>query len=154
MRAQAAGEQAVAVGHVHDVRTVHPGRRKAARGQFGPVFQVAGRVAHHHRLARGAAGGVQAHDVFSGHGEQAVGIVVAHILLFGEGQEPQVRQGLDVRGGDSDLVEAFAVKGHIGVHAVAEIAQAAQLQRFQLLAGQGFLFDIEEHGPLLIIWRN
>ena len=46
--------------------------------------------------------------------------------------------------------KAFAVKGHVGVNTVAQITQAAQLQRLQFFAWQSFLFDVEKHGPLLL----
>ena len=146
MGAQAAGEQAVAVGHVHDVRLVDAGGGQAAAGQFGPVVQVAGGIAHHHGLAGGAAGGVQADDVVTGHGEQAEGVIVAQVLLFGEGQVLQIGQALDVAGFDAALVKAFAVEGHIGIDTGTKILQAAQLQGFDILAGQRFFLDVENHG--------
>ena len=144
--AQTAGEQAVAVGHMHDVRLVDAGGGQAAAGQFGPVVQVAGGIAHHHGLAGGAAGGVQADDVVTRHGEKTEGIVIAQVLLFGEGQVLQIGQALDVAGLDTALVEAFAVERHIGIDTGAKVLQTAQLQGFDIFAGQRFLVDIENHG--------
>ena len=131
---------------MHDVRLVDAGGGQAAAGQFGPVVQVAGGIAHHHGLAGGTAGGVQADDVVTRHGEQTEGIVIAQVLLFGEGQVLQIGQALDVAGFDTALVKAFAVKRHIGIDTGAKVLQTAQLQGFDIFAGQRFLVDIENHG--------
>ncbi|KAG0757621.1 hypothetical protein G6F22_019899 [Rhizopus arrhizus] len=77
MRTQAAREQAVAVGHVHRVAGFAAGRTDRTRDQIGPVVQIALGVAHHRRLARGAAGGVDTRDPFTRNGEHAEGIVLA-----------------------------------------------------------------------------
>lgn len=92
------------------------------------------------------AGGVQADDVVTRHGEKTEGIVIAQVLLFGEGQVLQIGQALDVAGLDTALVEAFAVERHIGIDTGAKVLQTAQLQGFDIFAGQRFLVDIENHG--------
>ena len=60
VRAQAASEQAVAVGHMHHVTGPATGGADAAGAQVGPGADVAGGVAHHRRLAGGAGRGVDA----------------------------------------------------------------------------------------------
>ena len=131
---------------MHDVGLIDAGGGQAAAGQFGPVVQVAGGIAHHHGLAGGAAGSVQADDVVTRHGEQAEGVIVAQILLLGEGQVLQIGQALDVAGFDAALVKAFTVEGHIGIDTGTKVLQTAQLQGFDILAGQRFFVDIENHG--------
>ena len=81
VRAEAAGEQAVSVRHVHDVAGA------AARGadrtcdQIRPGVDVLARVADHGGLARRAAGRVDAHDLLARHREHAERVVVAQVLL-------------------------------------------------------------------------
>ena len=89
---------------------------------------------------------MQADDVVTRHGEKTEGIVIAQVLLFGEGQVLQIGQALDVAGLDTALVEAFAVERHIGIDTGAKVLQTAQLQGFDIFAGQRFLVDIENHG--------
>jgi hypothetical protein len=84
VRAQAAGEQAVAVGHVHHVAGAPARRADRARHQVGPAVDVAARVAHHGRLAGGARRGVHPHHLLARHGEHAERVVVAQVGLGGE----------------------------------------------------------------------
>ena len=84
MRAQAAGEQTVPVGDVHDVaRTSARGADRAGH-QRRPGLDVASRIAHDRRLSGRSAGGVQTDDVGSRHREHSEGIAVPEILLRGE----------------------------------------------------------------------
>lgn len=92
---------------------------------------------------------MQPHNMILGHGKQAKGVVVAQVLLFCKGQTPHIVQGLDVVRSDAHFRKALGVERHRSVHAGAEIAQTAQLQRLQILARQGFLLHIKKHGPLL-----
>jgi hypothetical protein len=64
VRAEAAGEQAIAVGNVHLVALAPPAAR-IERATVGPGVDVVLRVADHGRLAGGAAGGMQAHHLVS-----------------------------------------------------------------------------------------
>jgi hypothetical protein len=94
--AQATGEHAVAVGHMHHVA------RPATRGADGaghdvcPVVDVALGVTHHHRLAGGARRGVQARHLAARHGEQPEGVVVAQIQLGHEGELGEISQGVQI----------------------------------------------------------
>jgi len=85
VRAEAAGEQAVAVGVLHHVAPVHAAGGEGARHDARPDVDVRLGVGDHDRLARGTAGGVQAHDLAHVAGEEAEGIGVAQIGLDGEG---------------------------------------------------------------------
>ena len=146
MRAQTAGKQAVAIGHLHDIVLADVGAVHGTCHELRPAVDIAAGITGHAGLAGGAAGGVQADDVVTRHGEQTEGIVIAQVLLFGEGQVLQIGQALDVAGLDTALVEAFAVEGHIGIDTGAKVLQTAQLQGFDIFAGQRFLVDIENHG--------
>ncbi len=97
MRAQPAGEQAVAVGHLHDVAGAPARGADRARHQVGPGVDVALRVAHHRRLAGGARAGVHAHDLLARHREHAERVVVAQVLLVRERELGQVGERLAVR---------------------------------------------------------
>ncbi len=90
VRAQAAGEQAVAVGDVHDVAGAPAGGADRARDQVGPGVDVALRVAHDGRLAGRARRGVDAHDLLARHREHAERVVVAQVLL---GRERELAPG-------------------------------------------------------------
>jgi hypothetical protein len=92
VRAQAAREQAVAVGDVDHVAGTAAGRADRARHQVGPGVDVALRVADHGRLAGGAARCVHAHHLLARHGKQAERVVVAQGLLGGEREFRQVGQ--------------------------------------------------------------
>ena len=145
MRAEAASEKPVAVGHVDDVAARGPGCGKGTGHHRGPVADVALGVAGDGGFARGAGGGVDAHDVVLGHGEQAEGVVVAQVLLLGKGQVAHVGQAPDVGGSDAALVEGLPVEGDVSVHPFAQRLEAFELQCLELFPGQGFDVHIENH---------
>ena len=152
VRAQAAGEQAVAVAHMHHVAGSRTGRADAARHHAGPGVDVLQRVAHHRRLARGAAGGMDARAALARHGEHAERVAVAQVLLGGERKLRQVRQGLEVVRMHAGRVVLGLVDRRIGVGVRQRGFQALELQRAQLvdaglldrLQGEGF------HGCLML----
>ncbi|MNS53251.1 hypothetical protein D3C72_860020 [compost metagenome] len=138
MRAKPAGEQAVAVGDMHLV-TLAPTRGTDRAGDHvGPGVDVVLGVAHHRRLAGGATGGVQAHHLLLGHGEHAVGVVVAQVVLAGEGELRQVFQALEVVGVGAALGKALAVQRHVVVGVLQAPAQALQLVLAQGVDTGGF----------------
>ena len=149
MQSEAAGEEAVAVRHVHEILRGDAARHEAAAAHPRPVLQVALRVAAHNSLARGAARSVQARDVFTRHGHEAQGITVAQILLGGKGQAADVIETPDIRGFDAEFVEALMIEGDIVVHPVRHVLQPLQLQGFKFFPGHTFHFDIVKHGQLL-----
>jgi hypothetical protein len=79
MRAEPAGEQAIAVGVVHDLARLRPRADEAARHQVGPGIDVVCRIAYHRRLAGRAGGRMHAHELFARHGEHAERIIVAQV---------------------------------------------------------------------------
>ena len=85
---------------------------------------------------------MQAHTVFHGYAGEAEGIVLAQVLLGGEGQSPDIVERLDVVGRNAQLGKAAAVE--LGVHAVTYgMLQALQLQAFQLWACHRLQLRIE-----------
>ncbi len=105
MGPQAAGKQAVAVGIMDDVTPMGAGRHKGAGHQVGPGADILLGVAHHGRLAGGAARCVNPDDLFQRRSKQAIGVGVAHILLGGERQPLQVVQTGDILRLHAGLVE-------------------------------------------------
>ncbi|MNE26790.1 hypothetical protein D3C80_1201740 [compost metagenome] len=136
--AQAAGEQPVAVGDVHLVALAATGGADRARHHVGPGVDVVLRVADHGRLAGGAAGGVDAHDLALRHGEHAEGVVVAQVVLAGEGELGQVLQGLQVVRVHALLIKALAVQRDVLVGVLQAPAQAFQLVLAQFVDAGGF----------------
>ena len=87
-------------------------------------------------------------DHFHGHGEEPIGIIVAHILFQGKGQVLEIVKGLHVGGLDALFIEAAAVEGHIGVHAAAQVLQPLELDFPNLFARHRFLVYVENHAVL------
>src|SRR5581483_7007087 len=81
MRAQAAGEEAITVGDVHDLPRTASGSADRAGNQVCPGVDVVLRVADHRGSTGSAARGMKAHHLLPRHGEEAKGIVVAEVLL-------------------------------------------------------------------------
>ena len=98
VRAEAAGEQPVAVGVVQDVARPAAGGADAARHHRGPHVEVVGGVADDGRPARRTARRVHAHHLLARHREHPERVVVAQVGLAGERQPGQVRELADVVG--------------------------------------------------------
>ncbi|MNV75725.1 hypothetical protein D3C71_1690360 [compost metagenome] len=81
---------------------------------------------------------MQAHHLFLGHGEHAVGVVVAQVVLAGEGELRQVFEALEVVGVDAALGKALAVQRHVVVGVLQAPAQALQLVLAQGVDTGGF----------------
>jgi hypothetical protein len=68
-----------------------------------------GGVADHGGLARGAGGGVDARHPIARHGEHAERVVVAQVLLHGEGELREVVEVLQIVGMHAGGVEGLPV---------------------------------------------
>ena len=134
VRTQTAGEEAVAVGHVHHVAGPAAGGADRARHQVGPGVDVAQRVAHDGRLAGRSRRRVQARDALLRHGEQAERIVVAQVGFDREGEQAQVGQRFQIRRMNAPRVEGLLVVRHAVVGVLQAPLQALQLQCLQLVA--------------------
>ena len=137
VHAEAAREEAVAVGDLHDGLGRAAGALEGPGRAFGPDVEVALRARRDGRLAGGAGGGVDAHDVAQGRAQHAEGVLVAEVFLDREGQLGEVGDVPDVVGADAGFVHALAVEGDVVVGVADDGAEALALQRAQLGAGQG-----------------
>ena len=99
VRAQAAGEQAVAVGDVDHVARPAAGGADRARHQVGPGVDVLQGVADDGGLAGRARGGMDARHPFPRHREQAERIVVAQVALCRERELAPGRRATSGRSG-------------------------------------------------------
>jgi hypothetical protein len=124
-----------------------PGAPPAARIEraisVGPVVDVVLGVADHGRLAGGAAGGVQAGHLLARHGEHAEGVVVAQVLLGGEGELARSASVFRSSGARPDFaVDAIALAAEQGDGLAVGTAHGdvvnAGAARLRLLDGFGF----------------
>ena len=133
VRAESAGEQAVAVGHVHLVARARARGAHRARHDVRPGVDVLRGVADHRGLAGGARGGVDAHDLVHRHREHAEGIGLAQVGLGGERELRQVGERAAVAGFNAGGVEFLPEARHVVVRVRERPAQALELQAAQLL---------------------
>ena len=145
VRAQPAGEQAVAVAHMHHVAGPRATGADAARHAVRPGVDVVLGVAHHGGLARGAAGGMDAHALLARDGEHAERVAVAQVLLGGEREFRQVGQASAIVRVHTGCVELGAVDGGIRVRVGQRGLQALELQRAQFVDA-GFFNRVECKG--------
>ena len=136
--AEAAGEQAVAVGDLDQRLLGGAGGGQGAGHDFRPDAEVAVGIADDGMFAGRAAGGVQADDFRQRHGEQTVRIVVAHILLRDEGQLAEVVHRADLFRQQAGFLHLFPVKGNLPVNAANLLHQSGGLQFGHLGPGHGF----------------
>ena len=94
--AQAAGEQAVAVGVLDHVLVRRPGAGEGARHDLGPEVDVVAVIGDDGGLSGRARGSMDADDVVERLGEQAVGIIVAEVGFLRKGKFYDVLDALDV----------------------------------------------------------
>ena len=138
---------------------------EGARHDLGPDRDVLAGVGDDDGFAGGAGGGVQAHDVAHGAGEESVGVGVAQIGFDGEGQPGDVGECLDRVGGQVARLQALPEQGDVGVGARDHRAQAPQLDFFEPRLGQevgaahgveapgGVVPQLGLHGVALVGWR-
>ena len=151
VQSQSAGEQAIAVGHVDEVVPRRTGGRQGPGRPLCPHLDVVLGIAHHRLLARGAGGGVDAHQLPGRHREQAVGIIVPQVGLDGKGQLADVVDGMDVPGLQAHLVEFPAVEGDVLIGIVYHPDQARGLQGMEIVPGRALDFRLKNrHGFRLL----
>lgn len=88
--AQTAGEQAVAVGNLYYGAAVGSGCAHGARHDLGPGGYVLLSISHYRKASGGAAGGLKPHYILHGGGKKTVGVIVAKVILYGEGQKGDI----------------------------------------------------------------
>ena len=84
-----------------------------------------------------------------GDGKKTIGVVVAHILLGGEGQLGDVVEGLDVLGLHARLVELLLEELDVVVAALGGLLQALELDGLELIMGHMGDLVLVCHGPPL-----
>ena len=135
MRAEPAGEQAVAIGVVHDHAGAAAGGADRARHHVGPHVDIGLGIADHDRLACGAGGGVDADQFFARHREHVERIIFAQVGLDGEREFREVRQLPEVVRLHAGLVECLFVMRDVVVGMRQRPCHALGLQRRDLVAG-------------------
>ncbi len=148
MRAEPAGEQAVAVGIEDDVVGGRAGRAQRARHHRRPHGDIAFGIADHCGLAGGAGRSMHPNDIPHRHGEHPVGIVLAQVGLGGEREFGQIGQRFQIPGMDAGLIELGAIMRNIVVGVLQRPFESLQLQRKQFIATGDF--DGFEPGRLQI----
>ena len=136
VQAQAAGEEAVAVGVLQQVAGPDAAGGQRTSDEVAPHLDVGARVADGGGIAGGAGRGVHAHDLVARPGEHAEGVVVAQVDLGGEGQADEVGVSGHVAWLDARLIQLLAVEGHVVVGVLQRGPQALQLQVGELRHGQ------------------
>jgi hypothetical protein len=137
MRAEAAGEQAIAIaiGIVHDHAGAAARGADRARHHVRPHLDIGPGISDHDRLAGGAGGGVDADQFFARHGEHVEWVIVAQIGLHRERKILQIRQLAKIRWLYAGLVESSPVVRDIVVGMRQRFGEAPGLQRRYLVAG-------------------
>ena len=150
VQAEAAGEQAVAVGVLQHVARLHAAGRQGARDQIGPQVDVGGDVADRRRITGRARRGVHAHEFVARHGEHAERIMVAQVDLGRQRQVGDVAVTADSLGRDAGLVELLPVERDIVVGIAQCRAQAPDLQLAEFGSGERLALFLPEEAALLI----
>ena len=115
MRAQAAGEQSVAIRHVHDVARACAAGPDRAGHQRRPRLDVASGIADNGWFAGRAARGVHADDFGSRHGKQAERIAIPEVLLRGERKTCEIGERAQIVRMRSDRDAFLLVRGDVVV---------------------------------------
>ncbi len=137
VEAEAAGEQAVAIGVVQLVGRPAAGGADRARHDRRPHRDVGPAVAHHRRPAGRAARRMDAHDLVHRHGEHAEGIVLPEILLGREGQPGKVVEAGQVAGSEAGGGERPAVMRHPLIGVRQRPPEPPELECRELVAARG-----------------
>ena len=135
MRAEPAGEQAVAIGVVHDHAGAAAGGADRARHHLGPDVDIGLGIADHDRLARRAGRGMDADHFLARDREHVEGIIVAQVGFHRERKFREIGKLLQIARMHAGLVEGLLVVGDIVVGMRQRPGEAFGLQRHDLVAG-------------------
>ena len=138
IRAKSAGEQAQAIGDLHDVILSGAGGGQRAGHHLAPNVDVVAGVSGHDGLARGAGGTLNAHDLALRRSQQVEGVIVPQVGLFHEGQVLQILEAADVLRLHPCGVHPRPVHGHIFILPLHGGSEALALQGRQLVAADTF----------------
>src|SRR3954467_14147386 len=138
MNAEAAGEKAVAIGIVDLHAGPAAARVNRARAHVRPGADIELGIADDRRLAGRTGRRVDADDLVHRHGEHAIGIIGAQIVLAGERKFAQVGEVLQIVRMPARRIEAFLIVPHVLVSMLERPLHAPQLQRRDLVARGDF----------------
>ena len=137
VEAEAAGEKPVAERDLDRVVGRDARRGQKPRDELGPCLEVLLGVAYHGGLAGRAGRAVDAHDVALGDREEAEGVLLAEVVLGGEGDLFEVVDALDVAGGQAGALEAIAIEGDALVDALDDFAEPLALEVLERASRHG-----------------
>ena len=137
VRAEAAGEQPVAVGVVQQVSRTPAGGSDGARHHRRPHVEVVPGVTDDGRATGRARGRVHPGDLVARHGEHAEGVVLAQVGLGREREAGEIGQLTAVLGMHAGGVERGSVVSHVVVGVTQRPAQPLQLERGQFVGRRG-----------------
>ena len=106
VKPETAGEQAVAVGHLHHVAGTDTGGTHRPRHDLGPHFQVALGVADDGGSTGGPARRMNTNHPGARHREHAERIVATQIFLYREWKVDEVPEGFEIGRIQTSVVEA------------------------------------------------
>ena len=134
MRAEAAGEQAIAISVVHQHAAAAAGGADRARHHVCPDVDIASRVADHDRPARRAGGCVDADQLFARHREHVEGVIVAQVGLHREREFSEIGKLSEVGWMHAGRIERLFVMRDVVVGVPERPGEAFGLQRHDLVA--------------------
>ena len=142
---QTARKQAVAVSHGESVVASDAVSRQASGHTLAPYADILAGIAYNSGIASSAAGSVNTDNLTLRSRLKAEGIVVAQVLLGGEGQLFDVLDGLNVIGADVHLLEFVTVEGHVVIDVFYNLMEPLALQGTHLVAAHAFFIGIPNH---------
>jgi hypothetical protein len=147
LKPQAPGKKSVTVSYMDHVMLRPPGHHQGPGHHLRPVFNILPGVTHHGGFAGRTRGGMDAHNIAHGCGKKSVGVIIPQVLLDGEGQLAEIRQGLDVSRLDPFILKGLPVKGHPFINPPHRLPEPLRLQVFQTLPGHGLNFPVPVGNP-------
>ena len=138
MRAQAAGEQSVAIRDVDDITGAAARCADRARHDRRPRFDVVARVTDNGGPAGRAGRRVNANDLLARHREHAERIVIAKVGFGGERKFSQIGQGAQIVRVHAGRVKRGTVVRDAVVGAAQGRSHALELQRLELVTARRF----------------
>ena len=145
MCAQTARKETIAVSYRENVVAGNTIGRQTARHALAPHTDVLAGVTDDGRITRRTRRSVYADNLALRGSLQTEGVVVAQVLLGGEGQLLDVLDGLDIVRTDIQLLEFITIERHIVVDILHNFVQSFALERAHLVATHAFFIRIPNH---------
>ena len=146
-----AGKQGVSEADLSDIVRRGPACGSDARDAFRPGIQVAPGVPGGDGLAGGAAGGVDAHHLAHGHGQQLEGVLLPQLGFGCQGDFGNVLQCANIRWLYARLDHLVMIHGHMVVGVLYAPFEPFQLDRFDFASLCAFDLRVpDRHGKTLL----